>query len=976
MPARPSGTVTFLFTDIEGSTGLWERQPEAMRTALARHDALLRAAIERHHGYVFKTVGDAFCAAFPTARDALHATLEAQRALRDEPWEARIGAIRVRMGLHTGEAVERDGDYFGPTVNRTARLQATAAGGQIVLSLATQSMLADALPPDVTLLDLGAHRLKDLIQPERIFQVVAPDLPSEFPPLRSLDRRPHNLPAQPNALIGREAEIEAARALLVDEAARLVTLTGPGGTGKTRLALQVAAESLDAFADGVYFVALAAITDPALVPSTIAETLGLRETGGRSAVEVLEDYVRDRSLLLVLDNVEQVVDTAPVLAELLAAGPGLRLLVTSRVRLQLRGEHEIEVPPLALPDERRLPPLDALALVPSVALFLQRAREVRRDFALTPENAAAVAEICRRLDGLPLALELAAARIKLLTPQAMLARLGNRLTLLTGGARDLPARQQTLRGAIAWSYDLLDAAERSLFRRLAVFVDGCTYEAAEAVCNPEQDLELDVLDGLGSLVDKSLLRQSEQPDGEPRFQMLETIREFGLEQLAAGSDAQAVERAHATYYRALAKTGQAHLRRPEQAEWLRRLQIEHGNLRAALERALRRRDLGTALGLSSTLWSFWDQKDYVTEGRRWLAAVLDAAGPEAAAALEDGALNRGWALNGAGLLARRQGDYDQAIRAFEQAQAALERHGDPRLLASVQVNLATLFIDLGRYEAAASIFHDTLRSLGGSDSVAGRAAIHNNLGSLYFRLGRLGEAAESYTAALELYRACEDRNRLALAQMNLGLVVRDQGRLDEAAELLEASLAVFRELDNRVFLASALNNLGELAHQQGELGRAAALFGESLALRRELGEKPYLALTLQNLGDLALDRGDLAGAAAHFRESLELAGALDSRGGVRRGLEGMAGVALAAGEPRVATRLLTAAEQIDAGLAEVRPRPQQVRYERLAGAIRAALGEAELRAARAAVADEPLAELIAAAVRYCPGPVAVSQSSA
>src|SRR5829696_5244255 len=492
MDAVPTGTVTFLFTDIEGSTKLWERHTATMRISLARHDEILQEAIEGHGGFVFKTVGDAFCAAFATALDALESALAAQRALLSEPWGEEIDALRARMALHTGTADERNGDYFGPAVNRVARLLSAGHGGQVLLSLATQELVRDQLPTGTWLRDLGERRLKDLSRPERIFQLAAPDLPPEFPPLRTLESSPNNLPLQHTPLIGREREVEEVCARLRSPGVRILTLTGPGGAGKTRVGLQAAAELLMEFEDGNFFVALAAIADPALVASTIARTLGLTESSTQPPEELLKGYLHDRQTLLVLDNFEQVLESVPLLDELLSAAPSLKILATSRTPLRLYGEHEFPVPPLSLPDPGSLPPVEHLTQYGALRLFVERARAVKPDFSLTEENAPAVVEICARLDGLPLAIELAAARIQLLPRQAMLSRLGNRLKLLTGGARNLPQRQRTLRSAIEWSYELLDEGEKMLFARLAVFSGGAALEAIEAVCDAEGDLPTDV----------------------------------------------------------------------------------------------------------------------------------------------------------------------------------------------------------------------------------------------------------------------------------------------------------------------------------------------------------------------------------------------------------------------------------------------------------------------------------------------------
>jgi predicted ATPase/class 3 adenylate cyclase len=508
----PTGTVTFLFTDIEGSTKLWEDNAPAMQAALARHDELLRWAIEERGGYVFKTVGDAFCAAFPTAPDALETALESQQRLLEEQWSQMSGPLKVRMALHTGAAEERDGDYFGPAVNRVARLLSAGHGGQVLLSAASQEMVRDQLPAGAALIDLGERRLKDLFRPERVFQLIAPGLPPEFPPLKTLEARPNNLPLQPTPLVGREREVEEICKRLRSEEVRLLTLTGPGGVGKTRLALQAGADLLEDFGDGVFFVSLATITDPELVSSAIAGPLGVKESAQQSLMESLKSYLHHKHLLLVLDNFEQVLEGAPLVGELVGACPKLKVLTTSRTPLSLYGEHEYSVSPLALPDPHQPPSVERLTQYEAVRLFIERAQAAKVGFSVRDENAPAIAEICHRLDGLPLAIELAAARIKLLPPEAMLARLGNRLKLLKGGARDLPERQRTLRGTLEWSYMLLDEGEKTLFGRLSVFAGGRTLEAIEAVCDAEGDLGVEVLDGVESLVNNSLLLRQEDEE--------------------------------------------------------------------------------------------------------------------------------------------------------------------------------------------------------------------------------------------------------------------------------------------------------------------------------------------------------------------------------------------------------------------------------------------------------------------------------
>src|SRR5215212_8057889 len=716
MADLPTGTVTFLFTDIEGSTLLWEKSPRGMQVALTRHDAIMWEAIEGHGGFVFKTVGDAFCAAFPTAVGALQAALAAQRTLLSEEWGEEIDTLRARMALHTGAAHERDGDYFGPPVNRVARLLSAGHGGQILLSSSTQELVRDHLPPKTHLRDLGDRRLKDLSRPERIFQLTAPDLPSEFPPLRTLETHTNNLPLQTTPLIGREREVKAVCGLLRSPEPRLLTLLGPGGTGKTRVGLQVAAELVDDFEDGVFFVPIAAITDPTLVAPTIARVLGLSEGGAQPPEDLLEGFLRDRQTLLLLDNLEQVLEAAPVVDRLLSTAASLKILATSRTPLGLYGEYEFPIPPLSLPDPESLPPLENLTEYEAVRLFVERARAVRPDFSLAEDNAPAVVEICERLDGLPLAIELAAARIKLLPPQVLLDRLGNRLKLLTGGARNLPERQRTLRNAIEWSYGLLDEGEKMLFGRLAVFSGGATLEAIEAVCDAERDLPTDVFEGASSLLDKSLLRQEEEAADEPRLVMLETIHEFADVKLEGSGEAEAVRRAHAEYFLALAEEAEPMLWGAEDAAWLERLEQEHDNMRAALSWAIEHEEATLALRVGAALRWFWYMEGYYGEGRRWLEAALGKDWGAAAAEA------RARALEGVGWLAEGQGDFDRGQAAAEEG---LKVSAEAGLGDVVVADLLDVLGDAARhrgdYERAAELLEKSLalhRTAGGTRGVA------------------------------------------------------------------------------------------------------------------------------------------------------------------------------------------------------------------------------------------------------------------
>jgi predicted ATPase/class 3 adenylate cyclase/Tfp pilus assembly protein PilF len=894
----PTGTVTFLFTDIEGSTKMWDRNPQAMQAALVRHDEVLRRAIEERGGYVFKTVGDAFCAAFSTGPGALEAALETQRRLLCEKWE-QTEPLRVRIALHVGAAEERDGDYFGPPVNRVARLLSAAHGGQVLLSLPAQELVRDQLPAGTSLRDLGEHSLKDLFRPERVFQLLAPGLPVEFPPLRTLDAYRNNLPLQPTPLVGREKEVTQVCDLLRRDETRLLTLTGPGGIGKTRLALQAAADLLEDFSNGTFFAPLATLTEAQLFFPAVAETLGVREIGEQPLDESLKDYLGERRLLLLLDNFEQVLGAAPAVTELLAAAPGLKVLATSRAPLGLYGEHEFPVPPLTLPDPKRPPPLERLTQYEAVGLFVERARAVKPDFAITNESAPAVAEICARLDGLPLAIELAAARVRLLSPQAMLTRLGNRLKLLKGGPRDLPTRQRTLRGTIDWSYELLNEDEKTLFGRLSVFSGGRTLEAIEEICDPGGDI--DALEGMESLLEKSLLRREEGAGGESRFVMLETVQEYAREKLEESGQAEEIKRAHAEYFLTLAEEAELEFKGAQQKRWLERLEAEHDNMRAALSWALERAQAELALRLGGALGRFWWMRGHLSEGRRWLEGALAMDGR--VGSLE----SRAMALAGVGALAFDQGELDRAQEACEEGLELLAHEATERSEVKLYLLVSLGHVALNRedYERATQLFEESLA----------------------------------------LSREKRDTWGVALSLMGQAIVSHDRGDSQRATELFEESMDLLRERRDKINLAFCLNNLGMVVCSQGDLVRAAKLTEEGVVLMRELGVRGNVSLGLYNLGWITLLQNDLDRAADLYEESLALAWDIGMNLIVQSDLEGFALVAGAQGAARRAAQLWGAAQ----ALHEAKGIPRDIDFLAEAdvriSAVRSGMGEEAWEAA-------------------------------
>src|SRR5271169_2287464 len=685
---------------------------------------------------------------------------------------------------------------------------------------------------------------------------------------RPSESRPNNLPVQRTAFIGREHEATALRQLLSRVDVQLVTLTGPGGIGKTRLALQVASDAAAGFPGGVCFVPLSAVSDPALIASTIAQALGVRETGNRSSQESLNDYVSglDQPMLLLLDNFEHLVSAAPVITQLLTTGPKLKIAVTSQAPLHLYGEHEFPVPPLALPNLKSIPPLEVLSRLPAVALFVERAQAVKREFTLTKENAPAVAAICARLDGLPLAIELAAARIKLLSPSAMLARLENRLNLLTGGARDLPTRQQTLRSTVDWSHGLLNAAEQTLFRRLSVFTGGCTLEGVEAVCDTKNDLGLDILDGMASMVDKSLAQQVEQVDAETRFRMLSTIREYALERLAESDDESATRRAHAAYYLVLAEEGAEDV--VAHPEWLDRFEIEHDNFRLALDYLIKTGEAEWGLRLGAALFRFWETREHFTEGRDGIAKILALEGTAAHPKL------RARLLFASAVLAGGQGDYSSARQLLEESLDTCLELGDKRGVAVALNALAVNARDRGEFDVAALLFGRCVaiwRDLGDS---AGIARALSNLANVTKLQGEYARASSLYDECLTMFRKAGDGAGVAWTLNYQGDVAREKSDLAAAQSFCEQSLAAFRQLHDGWGIASALSDLASLCSDQGNNAEARRLYGESIKLFQELGHKRGIARVLELLAASAAAQSNaeqslhLAGAAAALRQRL------------------------------------------------------------------------------------------------------------
>jgi predicted ATPase/DNA-binding CsgD family transcriptional regulator len=753
-----------------------------------------------------------------------------------------------------------------------------------------------------------------------------------------------------------------------------VTLTGTGGTGKTRFALRVGTELLEEFGDGVFFVNLAPITDAGLVAVTVAQALSLTEAGDQLVVERLKEHLRDKKILLILDNFEQVLEAAPLVADLLSAAFHLKVLVTSRVPLHLRGEKEFPVPPLGLPPvgvrHDALRPSDQFSQYEAVRLFIERATDVKPDFQVTNENAPAIAEICSRLDGLPLAIELAAARIKFLQPQALLARLSSRLKLLTGGARDLSARQQTLRGAINWSYDLLDEGEKQLFRRLAVFMGGRTVEAAEAVCNAENDLGTEVADGLVSLVDKSLLRQNERQDAESRFVMLETIHEYAREKLEESGEAESLQKEHARYFMKLAEEAEHQMTRVKQKEWLDRLEDEHDNFRAALNWAREqagRGDSGAAeIGLrtAGAIYRFWFVRGYFSEGRDKLQGLLSAISADGYT--QPSPESKAQALIALGSLANKQADYSVARSVLEQAISIGRVGGDKKSVAKALMLLGHMSIEQGDYPVAHSRLEESLIIARELLDTRGIAYSLRSLALLSFRQGDYVVARVLAEESLTILRELGDKGSVAYLLHNLSSIVLEQGEYDTASSLYEESLAIQRELGDRSAIAICLDSLGNLFCLQKDYSTAQSFLKESLDIERELGNKWGIAMSLTNLGHSYYLLGDYFTAHSLYKESLAIQIELRDKKNIPVNLLGLGGVAVGAGQAQRGGRLIGAAQAMLESIGAALDSADRLPYEHALASARAQLGEEEyemaLREGRALSTDEAIEH----ALQYAP----------
>ena len=922
----PTGTVTFLFTDIEGSTRLLQSLGEGYAEVLAEQRRLLRAAFKDKGGYEIDTAGDGLFVSFHRATQAVGAAVEAQRAIASHSWPENA-PVRVRMGLHTGEAILTDEGYIGLDVHRAARICSAGHGGQILLSQTMRDLVEKDLPEGVSLHDLGEHRLKDLQHPEQVFQLLHPDLTSDFPSLKSLDTLPNNLPRQLTSFIGREREIEEVKKLLANT--YLLTLTGSGGCGKTRLGLQVAADLVEEYKDGVWVVELAPLSDPDLVIQEVASVLGIREGSGSlsmgagtpgapsttseadSLLTRLTGYLKSKQLLLVLDNCEHLIDECIRLVDvLLRSCLNLKIMVASREALGITGESAYRVPSLSLPDPSNLPPLENFSNYESVNLFIDRAVAAVSTFRVTDQSAPAVAQICHRLDGIPLAIELAAARVRVLEVEEITTRLDEDFRLLTGGSRTALPRQQTLRAMIDWSYNLLSEKERILFNRLSVFMGGWTLEAAEAICSGEDIDSYEVLDLLTSLVDKSLVitegvYSGDGGGGKKRYHLLETVRQYARDRILDSGESPSLRDRHLEWCLDLVERADPELRGPNQVEWLDTLEAEHDNLRAALEWSLGKENGEMGLQLAAALWLFWNVRGYSGEGGEWLERVLSGK-------IDDPASTR--------IMAAR---------------------------AKALCGSANFF--LGAHTVAQSRLEESIKIWGELGNKSGIAESLSTLGVLKFVQGNFGQSKSLLEESLSLYRVIGDKWGIADSLMWLGKVVGEfEGDYETAGTLLKESLPLFREVGDRRGLAHVLIGLGDTMVRQGDHEDARVLVEEALVLSRELGYKWMMVVSLYVLGKVARGGGDYGRATEFFKESLIVWQEIDS--GMELflpiRLEALGELAVEQGQPERGACLLGAAESLRLAIDYSNMGPDdRANYDRGLAAARSKLGEEAFAAA-------------------------------
>lgn len=895
----PSGNVTFLFTDIEGSTKLSQDYPDTLQTALEKHHSILQKAIEENNGFVFEIVGDAFCCAFEDAAEAVKAAVEIQKNLSIEKWKDVV--IKIRTGIHSGVAEWNGKRYIGYiTLARTARVMSSAYGEQILISNSTYELIKEKFDSvndrHITFRDLGERRLKDVIQPIRLYQIVSPGLREDFPPLKTLDARPNNLPVQLTSFIGREEEMEDVKYLL--KHSRLLTLTGSGGAGKTRLALQVAADVIDDFTNGVWLAELASVFEPSLLYQTFLKVFGLNEEQSKTPENILCDFLRDKEILIIFDNCEQIVSPCAMLAEkLISKCPKLKIISTSREALNCYGENTHKVLSLKIPDPKEEFSTEQISQYEAVRLFIDRANAVDKNFKVNNENAPALAQICYQLDGIPLAIELAAARVKNLSVDKIYERLDDRFRLLTIGKRTALPRQQTLRAMVDWSYELLSEKEKLLWSRLSVFSDGWTIEAAEEVCSDENLLREEIIDLLSQLADKSLIITVNE---NKRYRMLETIRQYGDEKLFSSGKTEEIILKHLDYYTGFAVYARKNLEGPLQKQWIDKIEAETFNFQLALTSSIVRNRREKGILIANNLSRYWEIRGYINEAVNWLEELLSTN--ELLPALD-----KALAIQWLGSFNWITGNLEKSQICYEESFAIFKQIESKTGIATSLNNLGLVANASGEFNKSKVLTEESYKyflEIGNEQMIADCLI---NLGAVLINLKETDYAKYAFEESLKFYRKFGDIRGVAMSLSNLGSLEILKNDYVSARIYLEEGLSIQREISDKRGTASTLNSLGKILFYQNYFSKAEKYFEESIKFNLEIGDKKSAAGTMSSLGFLKYRKSEYNHSKRLHIESLKINQDINYKSGIANALIGIAEV-LSRNEPELAAQILGAAD--------------------------------------------------------------------